>query len=178
MKRSIVLIGTLLLLASWTSAAVEQGDIDVDFNFRWSTEEGANGFADRDRFEIGFGVAKEITPRIQLGIAVGHEKAERGTEENTVNFYDLKLRYHILPDTQFVPYIGGIYRWYDLDVKSVNGNLSTSDTALGFLAGLRYELTERNDIYLEYQNLSYGNDWPLNFDGGSKVLMGLIHQIR
>ncbi len=177
MKRSIVLIGTLLLFASWTSAAVEQGDIDVDFNFRWSSEDGSGGTQDRDVFEIGFGVAKQVTRRIQLGVALGHEKREQNPVEDTVNFADFKFKYHILPDVQFVPYVGALYRWYDRDVTNGAASASDTGTALGFLAGLRYELTERNDIYVEFQNLSYSS-WPLDFDGGNRILMGLIHQVR
>ena len=115
MKRSIFIVCVLALFTCDASAAIKQGDYDYDFNFRWSSESGANGVADRDIFEIGLGVAKQVTRRIQLGIAVGHERREVGSIEDTVNYVDLKFRYHIFPDGLYVPYVGGLYRWFDRD---------------------------------------------------------------
>ena len=177
MKRSILVICVLALFTCDASAAIKQGDYDYEFNFRWSSESGANGVADRDVFEIGFGVAKQVTRRIQLGIAVGHERREVAPIEDRVNFFDLKLRYHIFPDAVYVPYVGGIYRWFDRD-RSGDPAHTDSDTATGLLLGLRREITKHNDIYLEFQHLNYGNNWPIDVSSGNKVLIGLIHQIR
>ena len=180
MKRSIFIICVLALFTGNASAAIKQGDYDYDFNFRWSSESGTTSASDRDIFEIGFGVAKQVTRRIQLGIAVGHEERELGTTtDDNVNFFDLKLRYFVLPDATYMPYVGGIYRWYDRDLTIGAATTDKSDKATGFLLGVRREITKHNDIYLEFQHLNFGSDWPVgSFDDGNKVLIGFVHQIR
>lgn len=177
MKRSIFIICVFALFTCDSSAAIKQGDYDYDFNFRWSSESGANGVGDRDVFEIGLGVAKQVTRRIQLGIAVGHARREVGPIEDRVNYLDLKVRYHIFPDRLYVPYVGGLYRWFDRD-RSGDPAHTGSDTATGLLLGLRREITKHNDIYLEFQHLNYGNNWPIDVSSGNKVLIGFIHRIR
>lgn len=179
MKHSILIICVFVLFTCSASAAIKQGDYDYEFNFRWSSDSGSGSAADKDVFELGFGVAKQVTRRIQLGIAVGHEERKQGITDDTVNFFDLKLRYFIFPDETYMPYVGGIYRWYDRDVVVGAATTDKSDKATGFLLGVRREITKHNDIYVEFQHLNYGSDWPVgSFDDGNKLLIGLIHQIR
>ena len=190
MKRSIFIICVLALFTGNASAAIKQGDYDYDFNFRWSSESPNGSAVGRDNFEVGFGIAKQVTRRIQLGVAVGHNNVEANSStlvnERSDNWIDLKLRYHIYPDWQWVPYVGGIYRWYErdattniIDLTAPPVSTKKRDTATGLLLGVRREITKHNDIYLEFQHLNFGNDWPIgNFDEGNKVLIGLIHQIR
>ena len=179
MKRSIFIICVLALFTCNASAAIKQGDIDYEFNFRWSSDSGTEGTADKDVFELGIGVAKQVTRRIQLGVAVGHEERDQGTTDDTVNFFDLKLRYFVFPDETYAPYVGGIYRWYDRDLTVGSATTDKTDTASGFLLGVRREITRHNDIFMEFQHLSYGSNWPVgNFNDGNKILIGLVHQIR
>jgi len=183
MKRCLCLIVITSAFALPLQGAVQSGDIDLDFNFNWSSEDGSSGSADRDLLDFSAGVDYFITNRISLGGAVGLGKAEisgsSSDYEQSFNSFTLRLRYYILKRTRLVPYVGFLYRLYEVETKVPGQSTLTEDSsATGFMLGARYELTPHNDIYMEYQNLSYGSDWYGGYDGANKVIIGLIHQLR
>ncbi len=77
MKRSLIVMAVLMALATTANAAVETGDLDLNFGFSWSSEDGTSTSSggknpDRKVTDLSFGVDYFVTNRISLGIAYGY----------------------------------------------------------------------------------------------------------
>lgn len=183
MKRSLVTIVIVMALSTTAYASVETGDLDLNFGFSWTSENG-NDVPDRSVTDLSFGVDYFVTNKISLGLAYGYydrdQSSNAATNTLTETTWSLRIKYYILKRERLLPYIGFAYKFYDYERQTASAltSGSSNDTGTAFLAGLRYELTERNHAYLEYQNNSYGSEWPSSMDGGSKLMIGLIHQVR
>ena len=178
MKRSLIAILVVVCLPLTTQAAVKSGDLDLAMSFNWSSEKGSNGSTDRSMIGLDTGIDYFVTNRISLGVALGYENSDQTTIESTATSYTLRAKYHILKNTPLVPYFGVMYRWYEVETKLGSTTTKSDDTALGGMIGARYELTQHNDVYVEYQYLDYGNNWPSDYSSANKVVIGLIHQIK
>jgi predicted porin len=182
MKRSLVTIAIMIALASTASASVETGDLDLNFGFSFQSEDGANGAADRDVTDLEFGVDYFVTNRISLGIGVGYYDSDQSSSASkntrTEKAWSFRIKYYILKRERLLPYVGFAYKFYKVETEAGNLSNDTDDSGTAFLAGLRYAITKNNAAYLEYQYNSYGDDWPTNVDGGSKIVIGLIHQLN
>ena len=182
MKRSLITIAMMMALTTAASAAVETGDLDLNFGFTWQTENGVNGAGDRDVTDLSFGVDYFVTNRISLGVAYGYydrdqsSSSAKNTQEETS--WSFRIKYYILKRERLLPYVGFAYKFYDVESQTGNISNSTDDTGTTFMAGLRYAITERNAAYLEYNLNNYDDKWPNNVDGGSRIIIGLIHTLR
>lgn len=182
MKRSLVTMAIMMALVSTANASVETGDLDLNFGFSWQSENGVNGAGDRNVTDMSFGVDYFVTNRISLGAAYGYydrdQSSNASANTQTESSWSLRIKYYILKRERLLPYVGFAYKFYKAEAKTGNLSSSTDDTGTSFLLGLRYALTQNNAAYLEYQMNSYGDKWPNNVDGGSRVLIGLIHQLN
>lgn len=182
MKRSLVTIAMMIALATTASASVETGDLDLNFGFTIQSENGVNGAGDRDVTDLAFGVDYFVTNRISLGVAVGYydrdQSSSASKNTSTEKSWAFRIKYYILKRERLLPYVGFAYKFYDVETETGNIKNSTDDSGTTFMAGLRYAITQRNAAYLEYQYNSYGDDWPSNVDGGSRLILGLIHQLK
>ncbi len=183
MKRSLIVMAVLMALTTTANAAVETGDLDLNFGFNWQSEDGVGTYPDRDLTEISFGVDYFVTNRISLGIAYGYRDSEQNytssTHTQTETSWALRIKYYFLKRERLLPYVGFAYKLYDAETKlGKASSQSTDDTGTTFMLGLRYAITERNAAYLEYQLNSYGDKWPNHVDGGNRIAIGLIHQIK
>jgi predicted porin len=182
MKRSLVTIAIMIALASTASASVETGDLDLNFGFSFQSEDGANGAADRDVTDLELGVDYFVTNRISLGVAYGYYDADQSSNAakntRTENALSLRIKYYILKRERLLPYVGFAYKFYEIERENNLVKTSEDDTGTTFMAGLRYAITQNNAAYLEYQYSSYGDDWPTSTDGGSRIILGLIHQLK
>ena len=182
MKHSLVTIAIMIALASTASASVETGDLDLNFGFSFQSEDGANGAGDRDATDLELGVDYFVTNRISLGIGVGYYDADQSSSAakntRTENTWSLRIKYYILKRERLLPYVGFAYKFYKVETETNLGTTDRDDTGTTFMAGLRYAITKNNAAYLELQLNNYGDDWPSNVDGGSKIVLGLIHQLN
>ncbi|MCP4453633.1 MAG: porin family protein [Planctomycetes bacterium] len=182
MKRSLVTIIMMLALATTASASVETGDVDLNLGFSWQSENGVNGAGDRTVTDLQAGVDYFVTNRISLGASIGYynrdQSSNAATNKQTENSFGLRIKYYILKKERLLPYVGLAYKFYNVESKLNNITSSTDDTGTTFLAGLRYSITQTNAAYLELQMNRYGDKWPNNVDGGTRVLIGLIHQLK
>jgi predicted porin len=187
MKRSLVTIAMMIALATTASASVETGNVDLNFGFTWQTEDGVSEsgatYPDRDLLDMSFGIDYFVTNRISLGIAYGYRDEEQtfstSTNTKTETSWALRIKYYILKRERLLPYVGFAYKLYDAESKLGSAPAtSTDDTGTTFMAGLRYAITQKNAAYLEYQLNSYGDKWPNHVDGGSRITLGLIHQLK
>jgi opacity protein-like surface antigen len=182
MKHSLVTIAIMIALATTASASVERGDVDLNFGFSWQTEDGANGFADRDVTDLQVAVDYFVTNRISLGIGVGYydtnQDSSTAKANRTEKSWSLRIKYYILKRERLLPYVGFAYKFYKYEWEQGNLDGDTDDTGTTFMAGLRYAITKNNAAYLEYQLNNYGDEWPSGVDGGSRIILGLIHQLN
>jgi opacity protein-like surface antigen len=184
MKRSLVTIAMMIALATTASASVETGTVDLNFGFTWQTEDGISEsgatYPDRDLLDMSFGIDYFVTNRISLGIAYGYRDEEvTSIYTRTETSWALRIKYYILKRERLLPYVGFAYKLYDAESKYGSAAAtSTDDTGTTFMAGLRYAITQKNAAYLEYQLNSYGDKWPNHVDGGSRITLGLIHQLK
>jgi predicted porin len=182
MKRSLVTIAMMLALATTASASVETGDVDLNLGFSWQSENGVNGTGDRTVTDLQVGVDYFVTNRISLGLGLGYydkdQSSNSASNTQTESSWALRIKYYILKKERLLPYIGFAYKFYKVEAKTGNISSETDDSGTTFMAGLRYSITKTNAAYLELQMNSYGDKWPNNVDGGTRVLIGLIHQLK
>ncbi len=182
MKRSLVTIAIMMTLATTASASVQKGDLDLNFGFSWQSEDGANGAGDRDVTEFQGGVDYFVTNRISLGIGLGYYDSDQSSNAakatRTEKSWSLRVKYYILKRERLLPYVGLAYKFYKVETETNLGSNESDDSGTAFLAGLRYAICKNNAAYLEYQYNSYGDNWPTNVDGGSRIVIGLIHELK
>jgi len=207
MKRWLILFMVgCLALAGTASAAVQQGDTEIDFQGGWISQNSAGRPAgntdlagiDFDSVFVSGELGYFLTDNLQVGVvAMGSwssteiEQATGPSNDIDVDVYGVggKAKYHFMPTNQLVPYIGGQILWTSADVdtstsfRAVNRDASrfdgTTDGLLwGPVAGIRYELNAYNDFFVEYQYHIWTSDMDDVFDDGHGIFLGLIHQFK
>jgi len=186
-----------LVLAGAASAAVKQGDTELDFLGGFTTLNGSSGGADFESWFLSAAIGYFLTDNLQVqGAAMG--AWTQTTVDLSPAFADLdvdvdvyglggRAKWHFMPTNQWVPYIGGQLFW--TKVKIDTGNLpgifpptqlddDADGTLWGPLAGLRYELNENNDFFVEYQYQVWEGDIGDIFDDGHGLFVGIIHQFK
>lgn len=118
--------------------------------------------------------------------------------ETTVYGIGGRFRWHFTPAKRLVPFVGGQVLWASADVDisgraavitdegevlpGTEAAVSESDSADGILwgpvVGLRYELSERNDLLVEYEYHLWQGDISDILDDGHAVFVGISHQFK
>lgn len=195
MKRGLILLSVAsLAFAGVASAAVQQGDTELDFLGGFLTENGdGNGTGDFDSLFLSAALGYFFTDNIQgqvaaLGAWTSYdESASQGDFDVDLDVYGIGLRgkYHFMPTNQWVPYVGLQLFWADVsyDEPGNEGDYDVDGMMWGPVLGLRYELNASNDFYVEYQYHIWELDAPSTVDGdilddGHALLVGLIHQFK
>ncbi|MBN2130000.1 MAG: porin family protein [Sedimentisphaerales bacterium] len=196
MKRFLILSAVVaMVFVGTTSAAVRQGDTELEFLGGWLSENGASQGADFDAWFLTGGVGYFLNDNLQVQ-AVGMV-AQTETDissglidpglEVDVDIYGLggKARWHFMPSNQWVPYIGAQLLWVsiELDVNEdgegvFTGSDDADGTMWGPVLGLRYELNENNDFFVEYQYHVWEGDVGDVLDDGNGLFVGIVHQFQ
>jgi outer membrane autotransporter protein len=189
MKRGLVLLSVAsLVLAGVASAAVKQGDTELDLLAGFSSENGAqdNGNSTSLYGEIGLGYF--VTDNVQVGASIGASWMEEdgvGSSDDGYKSVGYALgisgKYHFMPTNQWVPYIGARigYAWDDTDYDDSSIDDSRYEGVwYGPLVGLRFELNENNDFFAEYRYTLYGSDYNDWYDETHDIVVGIIHQFK
>jgi hypothetical protein len=189
-----------LAAAGVAGAAVHQGEIDASVSATWFTEKSdCEGF-DSDGLFGSLGVGYFLTNSVEVqGAVLGFQTRNSPTsaypidQKNTFYAFGGKAKYHFMPNNRWVPYLGAQFFWGKFK-RETSSDLFDADLD-GFLwgpvAGLRFELTEHNEFFVEYQFHIWGGEvsevryvpgtlTPLspNWDTGHLVTLGLIHKFR
>ncbi|MEN6423714.1 MAG: porin family protein [Phycisphaerales bacterium] len=188
MKRGLVLLSvTSLVLASVASASVQQGDTELDFAAGFVSENGAEDNGNSNSLFGGIDLGYFVTDNIQVGPSVSVGWTDNDSTSNTYGSESVEYgfglfgKYHFMPTNQWVPYVGAriAYSWDKTDFDSPNVSDNTDEgTSYGPVAGLRFEMNEKNDFYAEYRYTLYGGDFREWRDETHAVLVGIIHQFK
>lgn len=184
-----------LVFAGVASASVKQGDTELDLLAGFSTQNGAKNGADFEAWTIAGALGYFLTDNIQVQGAVMGALTSTTVDNSPardisvdVDVWGLggRAKYHFMPTNQWVPYVGLQLMWASADIdtsglapataNTVDGN--ADGTLWGPLVGLRYELNENNDFYVEYQYQMWEGDIGDLFDDGHTIMLGLIHQFK
>ena len=195
MKRFLILSSVVAMaFAGAASAAVQQGDTELDFLGGWLSENGASRGADFDAWYLSGGLGYFLSDNLQVqGVAM---LAQTETDissslmvpslELDVDIFGIggKARWHFMPTNQWVPYIGAQLLWVDVDVDAdqpggvYDGSGDYDGTMWGPVLGMRYELNANNDFFVEYQYHVWEGDVGDILDDGNGLFLGLIHQFQ
>ena len=180
MKRSLVLAGILTLVCTIPmQAAVEKGDVELDLNVSYSDRSSANVNPDKELFSAEVGIDRFITHTIQVGAFLDAAWSEQGSALEAKDWgIGARARLHFKPSAKNVPYIGlqAMHRTAEQTI----GVIDVKDTGLvwGILAGIRFDLNEKNDLYIEFERRFYGGDFGDTWDDANRLLFGLRHLIN
>ena len=175
MKRGLVVLSVVgLALASVATASVQQGDTELDFLGGFLTQNGQDGVADLDALFVSAALGYFFTDNIQGSVVGMGAWTEVNDEDTDVYGIGVRGKFHFMPTNQWVPYVGGQFLWADGETDDEDGD----GTLWGPLAGLRYELNENNDFFVEYQYHVWEGDIGDVYDDGHGVFVGLIHQFK
>jgi len=197
MKRGLVLLSVLgLAFAGVANAAVQQGDTELDVLGGWLTENGDDGSGDFDALFLSASVGYFFTDNIQGQVGAMGAWTEFDDEDTDVYGIGVRGKYHFMPTNQWVPYVGLQLMWVDYSadleedeetpaeeeeeiVLGASDDDEDGDGILwGPLVGLRYELNEKNDFFVEYQYHLWEGDIGDVLDDGHCLFVGLIHQFK
>ena len=138
MKRWLILsVVSCLVVSGAATAAVQQGDTELDALGAWMSQSGEGVAEDFDTFFLMARLGYFLTDNVQVsGLAFGSwnesgftlsETFEEGEvtgtaqEKTTINVdaYGLGagVKYHFMPTNQWVPYIGVQAAWVDTEVE-------------------------------------------------------------
>jgi len=178
MKRFIALLCVICLgLAVSANAAVQKGDTEIELLGGWANIN-FDGGGDIDIYGLMGSVGYFVTDAIQVsGSAMGLWMDVGGTD---VDLYGLGIRgkYHFMTDQKAVPYVGGQLFWTTIDAAGTD----VDGIVWGPVAGLRYELNENNDLFVEYQLLMFEEDFDdpamMGLDDSNLIIFGIVHQFK
>ncbi len=176
MKRGLVMLSVVgLAFASVATASVQQGDTEFDFlgGFMSQNGEGDEG-SDFDALFVSGALGYFFTDNIQGQVAGMGLWTEIDDEDTDVYGIGVRGKYHFMPTNQWVPYVGAQLMW----VNAEDEDDEVDGTLWGPLAGLRYELNENNDFFVEYQYHIWEDDVATFIEDGHAVFVGLIHQFK
>jgi hypothetical protein len=175
MKRGLVVLSVVgLALASVATASVQQGDTELDFLGGYLTQNGVDEVEDIDALFLTAGLSYFFTDNIQAGVVGMGAWTEVDGEDTDVYGVGVRGKYHFMPTNQWVPYVGAQLLWAEADSDEEDGD----GTMWGPLAGLRYELNENNDFFVEYQYHMWEGDVGDLYDDGHGIFVGIIHQFK
>jgi len=195
MKRFLILSSVVAMaFAGAASAAVQQGDTELDFLGGWLSENGASRGVDFDAWYLSGGLGYFLSDNFQVqGVAM---LAQTETDissslidpslELDVDIFGIggKAKWHFMPTNQWVPYIGAQLLWIDVEVDAdqpggvFDGSDDYDGTMWGPVLGMRYELNANNDFFVEYQYHVWEGDVGDILDDGNGLFLGLIHQFQ
>jgi len=195
MKRFLILSSVVAMaFAGAASAAVQQGDTELDFLGGWLSENGASRGADFDAWFLTGGIGYFLNDNLQVqGVAmlaqtetdISSSLVSSGLDVD-VDIYGFggKAKWHFMPTNQWVPYVGAQLLWVDVDIDAdqpggvLDGSEDVDGTMWGPVLGLRYELNANNDFFVEYQYHVWEGDVGDVLDDGNGLFLGLIHQFQ
>ncbi len=202
MKHYLILsVVSCLALAGAASAAVQQGDTELDALGAWMSQDGsgdADLSIDVDWLFLMGRLGYFLSDNIQISAVAMGAWTETSIDSETgptsgdvdVDVYGLGAagKYHFTPTNQWVPYIGAQVLWLDVDIDLSDdflGGPDIDDTDVegdgmlwGPVAGLRYELNAYNDFFVEYQYHLWSGDIDDILDDGHALFLGLVHQFK
>lgn len=202
MKRWLIISSAACLVIVGTAVgSVQMGDTELNLSGGLLTENAGNqGGLNLDSWKVAGGFGYFTTDNIEVG-AVGlfSESSERWNNpdkttrmlKRDANIYAFgaQAKYHFMPENQLVPYIGGQILWADVkvserfndaDVVAAGGNWTRDKQGIlwGPLAGLRYQLNEQNDVFVEYQYQLWASNIRDIMKDGHALTVGLIHKFK
>lgn len=200
MKHGLVLLSAVILaLPGVARPAVHQGEIDADFSGTWFRENAGTGGQSFDGTFLSGSVGYFLFDPLEiqaaaLGIWTSGKPTTPWLNDQEERFYAFggKAKWHFMPHSIWVPYVGGQIFWgkYHRDVPGSNDQFDTDLDGIlwGPLAGLRFQLTPHVDFFVEYQyhiwagqvSEAHFNDLddPIspNWEDGHLVTLGLIYK--
>jgi len=181
MKRFIALLCVICLgLAVSANAAVQKGDTEVELLGGWANINYDAG-GDVDIYGLLGSVGYFVTDAIQISGAAMGVWIDTPVAGADLDIYGLGIRgkYHFMTDQKAVPYVGGqlFYATFQPGVgPDVDG------IVWGPVVGLRYELNEMNDLFVEYQLLMFEEDFDdpalTGLDDSNLIIFGIVHQFK
>jgi outer membrane protein with beta-barrel domain len=203
MKRWLILFTVgCVAFAGMASAAVQQGDTELEAQGTWMMQNSAGRPStandlpgiDIDALFVSAGIGYFLSDNLQVGaVAMGMwtsfdvEAVAGSSTDYQVDMYGIgaKAKYHFMPTNQWVPYVGGQVMWAnaDIDLDLAAGATSPWDGDIdgvlwGPILGLRYELNAYNDFFVEYQYHLWTGDIDELLDDGHGLFLGLVHQFK
>jgi len=174
MKRILILFCVAsLVLVGVTNAAVKQGDTELDLLGGWIGVNGTtDGIGDITQWFVMGRIGYFVTNEIQVSAGVMGAFLDN---DFSAKLYGIGVqgKYHFMTDNNWVPYVGAQFNWVTLDNDdSIDGYM------WGPVAGLRYELNEHNDFFVEYQYQMYENDIGDVIENANMVVVGIVHQFK
>jgi hypothetical protein len=201
MKRWLILFSVgCLVIAGTAVASVHMGDTELGFmgSVIGENSTGSSGL-DFNRWALSGRFGYFTTDNIQVSAVATFEENEENwdnaskTTSGTIdvkrdtNIYALggQIRYHFMTENQLVPYIGAQLLWADVKVTEKYPGMSSNNweedkqgILWGPLAGVRYEMNEQNDCFIEYQYQKWSSNISDLMDDGYAVYLGLIHRFK
>jgi hypothetical protein len=199
MKRWLVLSSVACLAIAGTAmGSVQTGNTELNFGAGLTVENaGKNGGLDYESWMVNGGLGYFVTDNVELGVVgLFKESTEKWNFADTetrmlkreANVYAFggQAKYHFMPDNQLVPYVGAQLLWADVKVIE-NYNPPAAATSWrsdkqgilwGPIAGLRYELNEQNDLFVEYQYHIWTSNIHDIMEDGHSLQIGLIHRFK
>jgi len=181
MKRFIALLCVICLgLAVSANAAVQKGDTEIELLGGWANINFDVG-GDIDVYGLMGSVGYFVTDAIQISGAAMGVWIDTPVAGADLDIYGLGIRgkYHFMTDQKAVPYVGGqlFYATFQPGVgPDVDG------IVWGPVVGLRYELNEMNDLFVEYQLLMFEEDFDdpamMGLDDSNLIIFGIVHQFK
>jgi len=168
-----------MLFAGVAGAAVQQGDTEIEALFGymdWSAPDEAGDDADVSAWFLAGGVGYFFTDNIRVAGAGMWASLEQGDTDTDLWALGASGKYHFMPANQLVPYAGGQILWASADA---GGDDSADGFLWGPLAGVRYELNENNDVFVEFQYHWFTGDISDELvEDGFVIFAGIVHQFK
>jgi hypothetical protein len=181
----------------------ESGDSDFK---SWFASGSFNYFLS-DYLSVGIGaIGGQVqtsggTSTLEVDVGAGEPlNAEFDDVERDITMYGVgaNIKLHIRPTGKWVPYVGGQLKWVNAKVETTgtyraetgpgtgeysdpqpfSEDTDTSGILWGPLIGVRVEINEYNDFFVEGQYHMFAGDITDFVDNGFGIFLGIVHQLQ
>jgi hypothetical protein len=199
MKRGLMVWAVVTCMwAGVAGASVHEGEIDASLSGSWFNEHAGSGGTSFDGLFLSGGAGYFLTNALEIEAAAlgiwtkGNPTVFAGEQKDTFYAFGGKAKYHFIPNSWWVPYLGGQFLWghYDRDTTATQFDTEYDGFVWGPLAGVRFELNPHIDLFVEYQYQFWGGQVTHDhfdadgrqlspkWDTGQLIALGFIVRFR
>ena len=179
MKVSLpVFLSVILLVAGNSMGAVKQGDTEINAMGGWADLSDKDGTSFNYEILLAAGAVNYfVTDNVQVGAGLMGIWIDY-SDNDKANIYGLgtTAKYHFMTNQTYCPYVGA--QFYFAKFDSDNSADDMDGIAWGPVAGVRFELNEKNDFYVEYDHVMFNGDLGDELDDAGLLIMGIVHQFK
>ena len=169
----LVCVMLVFVLVGIATAGVEQGDIELNIAATMMVQNTSDDSLYTTMVAGGIGYFFTDAIEVSLSGLSSSSWSDESDTEMSLGSLGMNLKYHFLTESTVVPYAGIQALGTGITVDTGTDSTSFSGITWGPIAGVKFFLSEKTSVFLEYQYQVFGGDLSDYVDDGHMFIVGL-----